>query len=206
MRVLSLSDEVVELLYHPGVQKRYGDIDLVLGCGDMPYYYLEYLVSALNVPVYYVRGNHSSVEEHSESGIRKEPGGALDLHRRSLRCGKVILAGIEGCIRYNPGNFQYSQQEMWLHVFRLIPSLLLNKLRWGRFLDIFISHAPPWGVHGQTDLPHQGVKAFRWLDITFKPRYHFHGHIHLYRLDAERETFLDNTRVVNTYRYRVTDL
>src|SRR5205823_4064430 len=32
--------------------------DLVVGCGDLPFDYLEYLVSRLDVPLLYVPGNH----------------------------------------------------------------------------------------------------------------------------------------------------
>jgi Icc-related predicted phosphoesterase len=75
-----------------------------------------------------------------------------------------------------------------------------------RYLDIFISHAPPWGIHDQPDLPHQGIKAFRWLIETFQPRYHFHGHIHVYRKDQQTATQLGRTTVLNTYGYLETQV
>ena len=34
--------------------------DLVIGCGDLPFDYLEYLVSRLDVPLLYVPGNHDA--------------------------------------------------------------------------------------------------------------------------------------------------
>ena len=91
-------------------------------------------------------------------------------------------------------------------LFALVPGLLLNRLRHGRFLDIFISHAPPRGIQDGTDRAHQGVNAFRWLLQVFRPIYHFHGHTHVYRMDAVLETLFCETRVVNTYGYRVTEL
>jgi hypothetical protein len=48
------------------------------------------------------------------------------------------MAGVEGSIRYREGPFMYTQSEMWLNVFSLIPRLLLNKWIYGRYLDIFI--------------------------------------------------------------------
>jgi Icc-related predicted phosphoesterase len=92
---------------------------------------------------------------------------------------------------------------MWSHIVRLTPGLLWNKIRHGRFLDVFVSHAPPRGIHDQIDLPHQGIDAFRWLLRTFKPAYHFHGHIHVYRPDDVTETVFEQTRVINTYGYKV---
>jgi uncharacterized protein len=93
---------------------------------------------------------------------------------------------------------------MWLHTFKLVPGLLRNLAINGRYLDIFVSHAPPWGIHDQEDLPHQGIRAFRWLLRIFKPAFHFHGHIHVYHPDTRIETLYGQTRVINTYGYRET--
>ena len=94
---------------------------------------------------------------------------------------------------------------MWMHVVRLVPGLLRNRLFYGRFLDIFVTHAPPWGIHDGPDYPHIGIKAFRWLIRVFKPQYHFHGHIHVYKPNMITETQFGATNVVNTYGYRVTE-
>ena len=91
---------------------------------------------------------------------------------------------------------------MWTNVFSLVPALLRNKLLHGRYLDLFVSHAPPWQIHDQQDLPHNGIRAFRWLDKVFKPKIHLHGHIHVYRSDTVRETVYYNTKVINCYGYR----
>jgi hypothetical protein len=56
------------------------------------------------------------------------------------------------------------------------------------------------------DLPHQGIDAFRWLIQVFKPAYFFHGHIHVYRPDTVTETFVEETRVINTYGFRMTEV
>jgi len=80
--------------------------------------------------------------------------------------------------------------------------LMLNKLRYGRALDILVTHSPPWKIHDDNDLPHQGIKAFRWLIDVFKPTYHLHGHIHVYRRDVVTETQIGPTKVINTYGFR----
>ena len=74
---------------------------------------------------------------------------------------------------------------MWAFAISMVPALLVNKIRYGRYLDIFISHAPPWKIHDMEDLAHHGIKAFNWLIQVFKPLYHFHGHIHVYRSDTD---------------------
>jgi Icc-related predicted phosphoesterase len=205
-KVLSLSDKHVDSIYSSQVKTRFADVDLILGCGDLTYYYLEYVVSMLDVPLYYVRGNHSNLVEHTTSGPKTHPHGGADLHRRVIVHDGLILAGIEGSLRYRKGPFQYSQIEMWGHVLRLVPGLLRNRAQYGRYLDIFVSHAPPWGIHDQSDLPHQGIKAFRWLLETFRPRYHFHGHIHVYRQDTQTITHHLSTTVINTYGFAETQV
>ena len=88
----------------------------------------------------------------------------------------------------------------------LVPNLLRNKVVYGRYLDIFISHAPPWGINDKQDLPHQGIKAFRWLLEKFRPKYHFHGHIHIYRQYEKKVTTFKSTKVINTYGYAETEI
>jgi hypothetical protein len=83
---------------------------------------------------------------------------------------------------------------------------MLNRAIQGRFLDVFVSHAPPWGIHDQPDLPHQGVKAFLWLLRVFRPAYHFHGHIHIYRSDTVTKTRFLDTQVINTYGFLETTI
>jgi hypothetical protein len=204
--VLSLSDVVLDRLYCPQIRERFGKVRLIIVCGDVPYYYMEYIQTQLNVPLYYVRGNHSPAIEHTGGGPKVEPQGGVDLHCRAVNHGGLLLAGVEGSLRYNRGSFQYTQSEMWQNVARLVPALLFNRLIHGRYLDIFVSHAPPWGIHDQPDPTHQGVRAFRWLLKVFKPAYHFHGHIHLLRPDALRVTQFHRTLVINSYGFYETDL
>lgn len=202
MRILVLSDKVVDFIYGPQVRKRFQDVDLVIGCGDLAYYYLEYALNALNVPLYYVRGNHDKVVEYSSGAQRTHPHGGIDLHRRTVNYKGTLLGGVEGSLRYRYGQFQYTQFDMWEHVFSLVPGMFRNRLLYGRFLDIFVTHAPPAGIHDKEDLPHRGIKAFRWLLSVFKPAYHFHGHVHIIRPDEVSETQFGPTRVINTYGYR----
>ncbi len=206
MKILSLSDVVVPFIYSAQVRERFRSVDLVVGCGDLPYYYQEYVFSMLDVPLYYVRGNHDKVEEQSVEGPRDGPTGAVDLHARVANYRGLLMAGVEGCLRYREGPYQYSQIEMWIYVIRLIPQMLTNKARFGRYLDVFVTHAPPRGIHDAEDLPHQGIDAFRWFIERFQPMVHFHGHIHLYRRDAVNETLFGKTRVINTYGYRETSI
>jgi Icc-related predicted phosphoesterase len=205
-KILTLSDKLVGFIYSPKIRELFSDVDLVVGCGDLPYYYLEYIINKLDVPLYYVRGNHAYPVEYSETGSHSEPHGGEDLHRRVKKYKGILMAGVEGSLRYRSGRYQYTQMDMWKYVFLMVPLLLKNRIVYGRYLDIFVTHASPWGIHDQTDLPHQGIKAFRWLDQVFKPSYHFHGHVHIYRPDMTTETQFGKTRVINSYGYRKIEL
>jgi Icc-related predicted phosphoesterase len=161
----------------------------------------------LDIPLFFVRGNHDSMLELSDGGQRAYPLGGINMHCQIINQEGLIIAGVEGSIRYKKqGAFQYSQGEMWSHVLSLTPGLLFNRIRYDRYLDVFVTHAPPWGIHDKMDLPHQGIKAFRWLLQVFKPAYHFHGHTHVYRPDATTETRYRETTVINTYGYRITKI
>lgn len=207
MNVLSISDAVIPFIYSPEIREKIHDVDFVVACGDLPYHYQEFILKNLNVPLFFVRGNHDPLIEHGTDGARTGPRGGVDLHHRVVHNNNLLLAGVEGCIRYNNwGAFQYTQGEMWGHVLRLVPRLLFNRLLHGRYLDIFISHAAPWKIHDKPDWPHQGVKAYAWLIEHFKPKYHFHGHNHINNTDTVIETQVGDTLVINTYGYRQQEL
>ncbi len=204
MKLLTVSDKECVRVYSPCIKERFKDVDLAIGCGDLSYYYLEYIISSLDVPLYFVRGNHAKPVEYGCYGSRQSPWGAVNLHKKVIRDKKtgLILSGIQGSLRYNDGDYQYTQAEMWAMVMQLVPSLVWNKIRYGRYLDIFVTHAPPWGIHDRNDPAHHGVKAFNWLIKTFKPDYHLHGHVHVYSPQTVTKTKLGKTLVMNTYGYR----
>jgi len=83
MRILAVSDQVEDALYTPSVRERLGKIDLILGCGDLPYYYWNTWKTMLTAPLCYVHGNHDPlVEYNSERGTKTAPEGGnnSDLH------------------------------------------------------------------------------------------------------------------------------
>lgn len=200
-RILAVSDVEMSSVYSERIRERFGGADFAVGCGDLPYFYLEYIISTLDIPLYFVHGNHDSKAEAGEGEDRSGPWGGVNLHARVLRDEKtgLLLAGLEGVIRYNRGRFQYTQAEMWQMALPLAARIKLAELRWRRKLDLFVSHAAPWGAGDRPDRAHVGVKAFRWLDERFQPRAHLHGHIHLNASTDPREAAIGRTRVINVY-------
>jgi hypothetical protein len=51
MRALVISDKVEPILYGPAINDRVGAVDLILSCGDLPFYYIEYIISMVNIRV-----------------------------------------------------------------------------------------------------------------------------------------------------------
>lgn len=209
MKVLAISDRVVKQIYDEGVTGRFADIDLILSCGDLPFYYLEYVVTMLNVPLYYVLGNHCPPVRGNYPGIqlRQAPGGAVNLDNRVVNHRGLILAGLEGSIRYNRRPYhQYTQSEMQRKVLGLIPRLLIQRLRHGRYIDVLLTHSPPLGIHDGPDPAHQGFGVFCWFMDTFRPRYLIHGHKHVYGSREVTQTRHRDTWVVNAYGYKVLNI
>jgi uncharacterized protein len=205
MRFLTVSDEVVPAIYSLSIKDRFPDIQTVLGCGDLPPYYLEFIVTMLSVPGFYVQGNHNSVE-YSESGEEiSAPRGCTSLEGCCLCHAGLLLAGLGGSIRYNnDSGAQYTESEMLRRVWLLTPHLLVNRLRYGRYLDILLTHAPPLGIHNGPDFPHRGFRALLTFMDRFAPRYLIHGHIHRsYGFSAVTETRYKRTTVLNTAGYRL---
>jgi Icc-related predicted phosphoesterase len=208
VKVLAICDEVDARLYgaHQGAVRLQAKPELILSCGDLPAYYLDYLVSKLDVPLYAVHGNHDAAPP-LEGSQGFDHCGAYWLGGRGIRTPHgLLLAGFDGSLRYNNGPYQSSQAEMHTAVQSLVPWMMLNRLRYGRFLDVLITHAPPRGIHDARDRCHTGFDAYNWLIRTFKPRYHLHGHIHLYDRRAETLTRVGATEVINVYPFRELEL
>lgn len=196
MKVLSISDYVEPSLYHKFDAKQFSDMDLILSCGDLPPEYLSFLAGALNVPLFYVCGNHD---------IRyasKPPAGCTNIHACLVTTQGYTILGLEGSHWYNGGPYQYTPNQMWKTVLGLVPSLW-----WHKGVDIIITHAPPRHIHDEEDLCHRGFKSFRWLIDRYSPRYFIHGHVHrTFDSPDHRVTQINQTKVANTCGHYVFEI
>ena len=209
MKVLTISDKVDQLLYSPAIKRLAAGVDLILGCGDLPAYYLEFIVTMLGGPLYYVIGNHANAirEQHKPYHEWVYPGGCVNIDGQVVEYQGLLVAGLEGSMRYNANPyFQYTEQEMARKVWALLPGLLMNRIRYGRYLDVLVTHAPPYGIHDGQDRCHQGFQAFVSFMERFRPRYLIHGHVHVYHPHQTVETVFGGTTVINTYGYRILDI
>jgi Icc-related predicted phosphoesterase len=187
---------------------------LILGCGDLPFDYLEYLVSRLDVPLLYVPGNHDPSLEppdmtwmplRSELPPAPGPQGCVNIDGRVVEARGLRIAGLGGSLRYKPGANQYSQAQMGWRTLKLEFKIRLGRVRNGSKLDILVTHAPPFGLGEAIDSAHVGFVAFLRLIRNFQPLLAVHGHIHPYgRTLPERG--INKTRVINVVPSRVIEV
>jgi len=206
VKILAVSDEVVDRLYSLCATGHFREIDLILGCGDLPYSYLENLLTILNVPLFYVPGNHDPTYNPENSLARVEGGSNLDL--KLVRFRKFLIGGFGGSVLYRPdGTHQHSQTEACLRAFRMLPQLWLNWLNYGRSLELLLTLSPPFGIHDDDTQAHQGLRAINWLIRVAKPRYHFHGHTHFQRGNlSPSESTQGLTKIMNVFPYKIIDV
>jgi hypothetical protein len=210
LRLLAVSDEVDQRIYSTSLRERMSDIQLVIGCGDVPASYLEFLVDSLNRPVYYVLGNHAEeLTRSGDRGVPKLPEGCVNLGGKVVRDPTygLLLAGLPGSPRYSEREpVQYTEFQMNWMMLKMAPRLLWNRIRHGRYLDLLVTHAPPRDVNDREDFAHQGFKAMRAFLDRFAPAYQLHGHIHLYDRSIPNTIRFHETDVINVYPYQTLDL
>ena len=229
MKFLCISDQIDPLVYSTSVKDRYGDVDAVFCAGDLSMDYVDFVVDTLNKPTFFVFGNHD-LEEYkyyksqpvqpdfsSPSNQFKHCHGADYASNKNIRCrnlrfplpnGKttpLLVTGVSGSIRYNNGEDQFTNTQMFFQLLRLVPGLLWNKIRHGRYCDVFLTHASPRHIHDKEDPCHKGFKCFNWFIRRFSSALLIHGHIHLYDLQATRCSVSHNTTVVNAYSHIIVD-
>lgn len=212
-RILAIADQVDEGLY--GEKLTSLRPDLVLSCGDLPFEYLENLVSRLDVPLLFVPGNHDpalGVPDQRWAPLAFEapepgPRGCLDVDLKIVEVAGLRVAGLGGSPRYRPGPNQYSERQMARRAWRLRLSALLRSAGSGRpAIDVLLTHAPPAGAgDARQDALHRGFQSLARLDRALSPRLHVHGHV-LHYGAPEPETRVGSTLVVNAIPYRLLEL
>jgi uncharacterized protein len=194
LRLLAVSDEVEPQLVDERTVAAQGRINLVIGCGDLPSDYLDVLSTVYSAQLLFVRGNHDL------PGRQGDYPQAAEIDGRVVREQGLLIAGLEGSIRYSDGAHQYTERQM------LAKALALRVRVGARRLDILITHGPPAGVNEGADPPHRGLKAVRRAVEWMRPRFLLHGHIHPYGREIPREGLLGETRVINVVGHRVLEI
>ena len=216
MKFLCVADHIDPLVYSPNIKDRFKDVDIVIGAGDLPLRYYDFIVSNLNKPLLFVFGNHHLNNLHQFKRNAYSPidktyedmplGGGIYINQKIRKMGDLIVAGLGGSRWYNGDDNQFSEFSMYLKIITLIPRLIWNRIVHGRYLDVLITHAAPRGIGDGEDPCHRGFKAFLWFMRRFKPRFLLHGHIHLYDYNAKRTHHYHRTTVINVYDHYILEI
>lgn len=210
-RILAVADEIDEALYGGKLARLRPD--LIVSSGDLPFEYLENLVSRADVPLVFVPGNHDPDLRTSESpwtALRRQvpsigPLGADNADGRVIDAAGIRIAGLGGSIRYNRGPNQYTQAQMRFRGLRLGLRIRLKPKRGGSKLDVLLTHAPPFGWSLSQDVAHTGFIAFHQLVSDLAPKVLIHGHVHPYgRVEPLRR--LGGTLVINAVPSRLVEV
>jgi Icc-related predicted phosphoesterase len=185
--------------------------DLVLSAGDLPWPYLEWVVSTVDVPLVFVPGNHDPAIESARlhrNGIWTDhgrycdaprPHGAINADQQVVEAAGLRIAGLGGCVRYRKGPHQYTQRQYAGRANRL-----LRRARSGP-VDVLLTHAPPLGLGDDEDRPHVGIDALHKVIDRLEPTWHLHGHIHPYgRTMPDRQ--VGPTTIRNVIPWKVFDI
>jgi hypothetical protein len=172
-RILAVADEVDESLDSMATRQRLGALDLLVGCGDLPVDYLQFVTDAFNAPLVYVRGNH-------DVGGSWATGDATGLHLPEPMAdgvpetdGGLTLVGFNGIPFHGGGGLQRSDVTIWRAALRAWTRL---RLAGGQLPVLPISHVAPRGINDGPDRMHRGSVPLRWLANRLRPPLWLHGH------------------------------
>jgi hypothetical protein len=173
IRILAVSDETDPSLDSTATRERLGDLDMIIGCGDLEPDYLGFVTDAFHAPLRYIRGNHDvgSAWGHTERKLLPAPMPDAEVIEEA----GIRLIGFSGSPVYNERGMQVSASGMWLKAW----SAWIRARKLGPVL--VVSHAPPRGVNDDQDLAHRGFTSFRWLADHLHPPLWLHGHTALVR-------------------------
>ena len=207
MKILCVSDNTDILIYSQNAPQRYKDVDLIISAGDLPLKYYDYMQTVLRKDVFYVYGNHN-LEMFDEQMVNKVNMDTAPEYYGHLIDGKsyydkyhdLIIVGLGGSGLYNNGKSQYTEGEMKGRMRKLFFRLLYNKIRYGRYMDILVTHAPVRGLGDGVDICHRGFECFKGFLDRYNPKYMLYGHVHLDDMNARRHYEYNGVKLINIYK------
>jgi uncharacterized protein len=187
IRILAASDEADPHVEVAANREALGQIDLVIGCGDLAPDRLCFLADAFRAPLVYVRGNHDRGGPWPQP--RMLPVASAGVDEKSLP-GIRLLALPWPTL--DPTNNRKDEGAAWRQVIRLAGGRLVRSTA----PYLVISHVPPEGA-GDTpsDYYHRGFGAYRLLLDRMKPPLWLHGHTTLAARPNWHERHRDTTLI-----------
>ena len=213
MKLLLIADNEERYLWddwNQETRKRLSDIGLILSAGDLDADYLEFLVTMLNVPLVYVRGNHDGLYDE------KPPEGCIDADGKiiEVECGKgaakekVRILGLGGSMRYKDyAEDMYTEEEMSRRIAGLRRMFFRERLKGKKGFDILLTHAPCKGYGDMEDIAHTGFECFNSLLDKYSPKMHVHGHVHKeYGQIESKMAHPSGTQLINASGYCIVEI
>ena len=228
MKILLISDTEERSLWdnwNEATAKRLADVSFILSAGDLRPEYLEFLVTMLNVPLIYVRGNHDGIyDEKPPEGCENADGSIVEIEcGRGSSQQKVRILGLGGSMRYyDTASDMYTEREMEERIRkaerairkrRIKDALLTHGRSTGHTgagsipaFDILLTHAPCRGYGDMEDLPHRGFECFNYLLNKYSPQLHCYGHVHQAYGEMKRSMrHPSGTLLINGSGYHIID-
>jgi Icc-related predicted phosphoesterase len=197
VRILAVSDIESSFIWEHFDPETFRGVDLIISCGDLKSSYLQFLVSMIPAPLFYVHGNHDA------HYLRMPPLGCISVDGAVADYRGLRIGGLGGCRGTRPDGMQYSELAMSRRVHRF-----RRDIKRSRGLDIFVTHAPPAGFGSTDDEFHAGFDCFRDLTLEAAPKLHLFGHVHLSGSPVNKNAVaeLGSTSVINCTGYRIIDI
>jgi uncharacterized protein len=167
VRILAVSDEPERTLDDDRSRAALGDLDLVVGCGDLEPSYLRFVADPVAAPFVYVRGNHDRGEGWDRGSPQlPEPLVQTDFAEGAFRVLGLSWPGGHG------GRAIRDERAAWTQALR---AALRGRGRAGGL--IVASHVPPLALGDDPADPyHTGFSGYRWLLRRLRPPLWLHGH------------------------------
>jgi uncharacterized protein len=173
MRALFLADEKPSEPLHELAK----DCEIIILLGDLFYEWIKELEN-ISIPILGVTGNHdfdTHMNPNSENPLEKI--GATQLHLDTFEYRGVRFAGFSGDLSYI---FAENNKPYWKGNDPDILKDELKKMETLESADVLLTHFPS---NGTLDMPkflgRKGLQTFRNYIDRVKPKYHFHGHMHV---------------------------
>ncbi len=221
MKILMIADREERSLWdywNESTAQALSDVGLVLSAGDLKPAYLEFLVTMLNVPLVYVRGNHDSYYDvHAPEGCIDADGRVVEVKCRAGDGEQTMrILGLGGSMRYKDNSADmYTEREMRARVRRAEREIKKSRMleivkgsyeEGSRDFDILLTHAPCRGYGDMDDLPHMGFDCFNDLLNKYSPQLHCYGHVHQEYGEAKRHIIhLSGTLLINSCGHYIID-
>jgi hypothetical protein len=198
LRILAVSDELQADLWAGIDRDRFGPLDLLVGCGDLPPAYLSYLEGTLRIPFVYAIGNHDL-----DTAWRDQASRLLPERPRGVQL--VRIADFDVVVLDWPGTDKRRDRSQDRTAWREAIGLRLTTFLQRRSPLIVASHVAPHDAGDSRDLYHEGFAGYRWLAEQLRPALWLHGHT-TPASQPERVTHIGPTTCVNVTGAWVIDL